>query len=185
MARMPTLHFQDGEKRTARVVRYHPVHDLALLKVEATGLTPFHLNLSESIDVGEAAYALGTPYDIDLGASVTKGIISGKRKDAHRTLIQTDVSISPGNSGGALIDESGTLIGIVNEKVLGMGVEGIGFAIYTHVIPEALKSNSGLDAYLRAQDHPPVALQVAQPLFARPIFRNQIRHLLCGIPVAF
>ena len=133
------VHFQDGEKRTARVVRYHPVHDLALLKVEATGLTPFHLNLSESIDVGEAAYALGTPYDIDLGASVTKGIVSGKRKDAHRTLIQTDVSISPGNSGGALIDESGTLIGIVNEKVLGMGVEGIGFAIPTHVIPEALK----------------------------------------------
>ena len=54
-------------------------------------------------------------------------------------MIQTDVSISPGNSGGALIDESGTLIGIVNEKVLGMGVEGIGFAIPTHVIPEALK----------------------------------------------
>ena len=115
------------------------MHDLALLKVEATGLTPFHLNLSESIDVGEAAYALGTPYDIDLGASVTKGIISGKRKDAHRTLIQTDVSISPGNSGGALIDEQGTLIGIVNEKVLGMGVEGIGFAIPTHVLPDALK----------------------------------------------
>ena len=134
-----SIHFQDGEKRTARVVRYHPVHDLALLKVEATGLAPFHLNQSETIDVGEAAYALGTPYAIDLGASVTKGIISGKRKDAHRTLIQTDVSISPGNSGGALIDEQGTLIGIVNEKVLGMGVEGIGFAIPTHVLPDALK----------------------------------------------
>ena len=134
-----SVHFQDGEKRTAQVVRYHPVHDLALLKVEATGLAPFHLNQSETIDVGEAAYALGTPYAIDLGASVTKGIISGKRKDAHRTLIQTDVSISPGNSGGALIDEQGTLIGIVNEKVLGMGVEGIGFAIPTHVLPDALK----------------------------------------------
>lgn len=134
-----TVHFQDGVKRSARVVRYHPVHDLALLKVDAQGLLPFHLNLSEAIDVGEAAYALGTPYDVDLGASVTKGIISGKRKDASRTLIQTDVSISPGNSGGALIDETGTLIGIVNEKILGMGVEGIGFAIPVHVIPEALK----------------------------------------------
>ena len=133
------IHFQNGENRTARVVRYHPVHDLALLKVDTTDLVPFHLNMSETINVGEAAYALGTPYDIDLGASVTKGIISGKRKDASRTLIQTDVSISPGNSGGALIDENGTLIGIINEKVLGMGVDGIGFAIPTNVIPDALK----------------------------------------------
>jgi serine protease Do len=53
-------------------------------------------------------------------------------------LIQTDVSISPGNSGGALVDSNGTLIGVVNEKVLGMGVEGIGFAIPAHFIEEAL-----------------------------------------------
>ena len=119
------------------------MHDLALLKVDATELVPFHLDLAEDVDVGETTYALGTPYDIDLGASVTKGIISGKRKDADRNLIQTDVSISPGNSGGALIDEYGTLIGIVNEKVLGIGVEGIGFAIPAHVIPEALKINFG------------------------------------------
>ncbi|MFZ9055260.1 MAG: trypsin-like peptidase domain-containing protein, partial [Flavobacteriales bacterium] len=70
--------------------------------------------------------------------SVTKGIISGKRKDGNRTLIQTDVSISPGNSGGALIDSDGTLIGVVNEKVLGTGVEGIGFAIPAAVLSEAL-----------------------------------------------
>lgn len=133
------IHFQDGSIQEARVIRYHPVYDLALLKVEAQGLQPFHLNLSERIDVGEEAFALGTPYDIDLGASVTKGIISGKRKDAHRTLIQTDVSISPGNSGGALISQEGTLLGIVNEKVLGLGVEGIGFAIPTYLLPQALK----------------------------------------------
>ena len=101
-------------------------------------MTPFALDLSETINVGEEAYAMGTPYDIDLGASVTKGIISGKRKDGERTLIQTDVSISPGNSGGALINAEGVLIGVVNEKVLGLGVEGIGFAIPTHVIEEAL-----------------------------------------------
>lgn len=133
------VHFQDGSVHPAQVVRYHPVYDLALLKVDAQGLQPFHLNRSERIDVGEEAFALGTPYDIDLGASVTKGIISGKRKDAHRTLIQTDVSISPGNSGGALINHEGTLLGIVNEKVLGLGVEGIGFAIPTFLLPQALK----------------------------------------------
>jgi S1-C subfamily serine protease len=133
------VHFHDGSVIEAQVVRYHPVYDLALLKVNAPDLLPFHLSLEEAIAVGEEAYALGTPYDIDLGASVTKGIISGKRKDATRTLIQTDVSISPGNSGGALINEQGTLLGIVNEKVLGMGVEGIGFAIPTYLLPRALK----------------------------------------------
>lgn len=133
-----TVYFNSGSSSKAKIVRYHPVYDLALLKVDTTDLVPFALDLSESINVGEEAYAMGTPYDLDLGASVTKGIISGKRKDGERTLIQTDVSISPGNSGGALINSKGTLIGVVNEKVLGLGVEGIGFAIPTHVIEEAL-----------------------------------------------
>lgn len=133
-----TVYFNSGSIAEATILRYHPVYDLALLKVDTTGLQPFALDLSQSINVGEEAYAMGTPYDIDLGASVTKGIISGKRKDGERTLIQTDVSISPGNSGGALINSEGILIGVVNEKVLGLGVEGIGFAIPTHVIEEAL-----------------------------------------------
>ena len=132
------VYFNNGTTAEAEILRYHPVFDLALLKVDTTGLRPFALNLSQSINVGEEAYAMGTPYDIDLGASVTKGIISGKRKDGERTLIQTDVSISPGNSGGALIDSEGTLIGVINEKVLGLGVEGIGFAIPSYVIEEAL-----------------------------------------------
>jgi S1-C subfamily serine protease len=133
-----TVHFQNGRQRQAEVVRYHPLYDLALLKVDTIGLKPFYIDADQPIDVGEEAYALGTPYDIDLGASVTKGIISGKRKDGSRTLIQTDVSISPGNSGGALISSSGQLIGVVNEKVLGMGVEGIGFAIPAFHIADAL-----------------------------------------------
>jgi hypothetical protein len=133
-----TVYFDNGSSLPATVVRFHPIYDLALLHVDTTGLHPFHVSLDEAIDVGEETFAMGTPYDIDLGASVTKGIISGKRKDGERTLIQTDVSISPGNSGGALVHPNGTLIGIVNEKVLGMGVEGIGFAIPAHLIQEAL-----------------------------------------------
>ena len=133
-----TVYFDNGQSLPATIVRYHPIYDLALLHVDTVGLQPFYVSLDESIDVGEETFAMGTPYDIDLGASVTKGIISGKRKDGERTLIQTDVSISPGNSGGALVHTDGTLIGIVNEKVLGMGVEGIGFAIPAHLIQEAL-----------------------------------------------
>ena len=133
-----TVYFDNGQALPASIVRFHPIYDLALLHVDTVGLQPFFISLDESIDVGEETFAMGTPYDIDLGASVTKGIISGKRKDGERTLIQTDVSISPGNSGGALVHTDGTLIGIVNEKVLGMGVEGIGFAIPAHLIQEAL-----------------------------------------------
>lgn len=133
-----TVYFDNGKSLPATIVRFHPIYDLALLHVDTVGLQPFCVSLDESINVGEETFAMGTPYDIDLGASVTKGIISGKRKDGERTLIQTDVSISPGNSGGALVHTDGTLIGIVNEKVLGMGVEGIGFAIPTHLIEKAL-----------------------------------------------
>lgn len=132
------VHFKDGSQLPAEIVRYHPVYDLALLKVDTTGLRPFQIRRTESIDIGDEAFALGTPYDIDLGASVTKGIVSGRRKDGNRSLIQTDVSISPGNSGGALITVQGELIGIVNEKVLGVGVEGIGFAIPAEAIESAL-----------------------------------------------
>lgn len=133
-----TVYFHDGKSLPAHIVRYHPVHDLALIKVDTTGLLPFHVQQDVAIDVGEEAFALGTPYDIDLGASVTKGIISGRRKDGTRTLIQTDVSISPGNSGGALVNSQGALIGVINEKVLGLGVEGIGFAIPAASVSAAL-----------------------------------------------
>jgi serine protease Do len=99
---------------------------------------PFAIDLSEGIPVGDEVYAIGTPFDVELGATLTKGIISGRRKDGNRTLIQSDVSISPGNSGGALVDAQGTLIGIVNQKIFGMGVEGIGFAIPAHYLEDAL-----------------------------------------------
>ena len=133
--------FEDGTKLVAEIERWEPLFDLALIKVDTTGLVPFAIDLSEGIAVGDEVFAIGTPYDVELGATLTKGIISGKRKDGNRTLIQSDVSISPGNSGGALVDAQGTLIGIVNQKVFGLGVEGIGFAIPTHYLADGL----GLD----------------------------------------
>jgi hypothetical protein len=132
------VYFEDGSKREATIERWEPLYDLALLKVDTTGLVPFAIDLSEGIPVGDEVYAIGTPFDVELGATLTKGIISGRRKDGNRTLIQSDVSISPGNSGGALVDAQGTLIGIVNQKIFGMGVEGIGFAIPAHYLEDAL-----------------------------------------------
>lgn len=134
-----TVHFQDGTHLDAALIRYHPLYDLALLKVDTVGLQAFHPELArESVEVGDDVFAMGTPYDVDLGASVTRGIVSAMRKDGKRTLIQTDVSISPGNSGGALVRSDGTLVGIVNEKIMELGVEGIGFAIPFHFVEEAL-----------------------------------------------
>lgn len=132
------VYFEDGSQKKAQIERWEPQFDLALLKVDTAGLVPFAIDFSVGIPVGEEVYAIGTPFDVELGATLTKGIVSGRRKDGNRMLIQTDVSISPGNSGGALVDENGVLIGIVNQKIFGMGVEGIGFAIPSHYLEEAL-----------------------------------------------
>lgn len=120
---------QDGTIYDGRMVRHHPVWDLALVKVDAEGLTPFAMDPYELPELGEDVFAIGTPYDTGLGATLTRGIVSGKRQDGLRTLIQTDVSISPGNSGGALARPDGTMVGIITEKVMDVGVEGIGFAM--------------------------------------------------------
>jgi len=83
-------------------------------------------------------YAIGTPSDIELGQTLSKGIISGKRLFNQKQYIQTDVSINSGNSGGALIDPQGNLLGIISAKIVGVGIEGLGFAIPIKYINESL-----------------------------------------------
>jgi serine protease Do len=104
--------------------------DVALLKVVGNGYRALPINLDDNINkVGADVIAIGTPQDISLGQSVTKGIISGKRVFEDLQYIQTDVSINSGNSGGALINNNGEVIGIIVSKLIGSGVEGLGFAI--------------------------------------------------------
>jgi S1-C subfamily serine protease len=128
-----------GMKLKASLIRYNPKYDLALLKAEGTFSDALNIDSSKTFELGTEIYAIGTPGEIELGQSLSKGIISGKRKISDRIYIQTDVSINKGNSGGALIDKNGSLIGIVNAKIVGLGVEGIGFAIPVTYIEEALK----------------------------------------------
>ncbi len=128
----------DGTKADATVVATDQAHDLALIKVAVTGLTPATLGDSSNLAVGQAVLAIGSP----LGTftdSVTEGIVSGLGRSievgdaATRTtsqlsgLIQTDAAINPGNSGGPLLDSSGRVIGIVTAS--SSSAEGIGFAI--------------------------------------------------------
>ena len=120
-----TVKFHDGTEREAEVVRWDPVRDLALLHVDTLGLIPLPWSASPP-DIGDEVYAIGTPLRTTLDATVTRGILSAKR--GGKTY-QTDVSISPGNSGGPLLNDRGEWVGVVNAKVVAEGVEGIGFAI--------------------------------------------------------
>ncbi len=132
-----TILFSDGTTKSARVIRSNPIFDLALLKVDSTFTTTLHRS-TRLAGIGSDVYAIGTPKDIHLGQTVTKGIISAKRKFSDKTFLQSDVSVNGGNSGGALVNKEGALVGIVNAKLVGLGVEGVSFAIPIEYLNQAL-----------------------------------------------
>ncbi len=120
----------DGKKFTATLIRSNKSSDLALLKIDATLPFAFILPTTKNYTTGMDVYAIGTPSSQELGQTISKGIVSGDRKgDAGNGIIQTDVSVSSGNSGGVLLSKEIGLIGVVNAKLVGIGVEGIAFAI--------------------------------------------------------
>ena len=117
----------------ATVVGVDSTSDIAVLKIDATGLTPAVIGDSDKLAVGETTVAVGNPLGT-LSNTVTQGIVSALNRqvtveDNNMTLIQTDTSISPGNSGGGLFNANGELIGVVNAKSSYSEAEGIGFAI--------------------------------------------------------
>ena len=123
----------NGDTYTAILVATDEQTDIAVIKIEATGLHAAVLGDSDSIKVGQKVIAIGNPLG-SLGGTVTAGIISALSREVTvenipMTLMQIGVSISPGNSGGGLFNTSGQLIGIVNAKSTSDYSEGIGFAI--------------------------------------------------------
>ena len=128
-----TVRTRDGKSYAANLVGTDPDTDLAVLKIEASGLTPAVLGSSDDLVVGETAVAIGNPLG-ELGGTVTSGIISALSREVTidnqtMTLLQTDAAINPGNSGGGLFNSNGELVGVVNAKYAKEGVEGLGFAI--------------------------------------------------------
>jgi serine protease Do len=122
------------ESIPATIVGSDKVSDLALLKIDKTGLTAVEFGKSSDTKVGELAVAIGNPLGMDFAGSVTVGYISAvnrKVTTGGRTynLIQTDAAINSGNSGGALVNSKGQVIGINSIKVQETGVEGLGFAL--------------------------------------------------------
>ena len=117
----------------ATVVGTDAKNDIAIIKIEATGLVPAVVGDSETLTVGSEVIAIGNPLG-ELRGTATAGIVSATNRTIQvegqaMTLIQTDAAISPGNSGGGLFDATGKLIGIVNAKVSDSRAEGLGFAI--------------------------------------------------------
>lgn len=128
-----TVRTRDGKSYAANLVGTDPDTDLAVLKIEASGLTPAVLGSSDDLVVGETAVAIGNPLG-ELGGTVTSGIISALSREVTidnqtMTLLQTNAAINPGNSGGALFDSYGNVIGIVYAKSSSVSIEGIGYAI--------------------------------------------------------
>ena len=124
--------YNDKESYKATVVGTDAYTDLAVLKIDKTGLTPAVLGNSDESKVGEYVMAIGNPLGMDY--SVTTGIISAINREVQSEgttylAIQTDAAINSGNSGGALVNANGEVIGINTLKLSGNGVEGIGFAI--------------------------------------------------------
>src|SRR6201995_395669 len=122
----------DGRQFTAKVIGSDPKTDVALIKIDAENLPALTLTDSSKVEIGDVVLAIGNPFGI--GQTVTKGIVSAKDRttsgDGDEDFIQTDAAIKPGNSGGALVDTEGRLIGI-NSEILSRsgGNQGIGFAI--------------------------------------------------------
>ncbi len=123
------VHLNNGKKVEAKVIRKSEDSDLALLKIDEKAEFAFVIPTELNFQIGDETYAIGTPKSVELGQTLTKGIISGKRKKDTQEVIQTDVSINSGNSGGALVTKEGKLVGVVNAKLMGIGVEGIAFGI--------------------------------------------------------
>ncbi len=128
--------FTDEDKTSvkAELIGIDSQTDLAVIKINKKGLTPAEFGKSSELQVGEIAIAIGNPLGFELAGSVTSGIISALDRtltieDQEMNLIQTDASINSGNSGGALVNAYGQVIGITSAKVSSAYGEGLGFAI--------------------------------------------------------
>lgn len=124
--------YNSTESYDATVIGTDAYTDLAVLKIEANGLTPATLGNSNNVKVGEFVMAVGNPLGMEY--SVTSGIVSAVDREIESegtmfTAIQTDAAINSGNSGGALVNANGEVVGINTMKFSGTGIEGIGFAI--------------------------------------------------------
>jgi S1-C subfamily serine protease len=161
-----SVRFADGVRRAAEVVGQDPSTDVALIQVDAPkdALKPLTLGDSNSVGVGEPVIAIGNP--LNVGISVTTGIVSGLDRPIKapnnytiNDAVQTDAAINPGNSGGPLLDSRGTVIG-VNAQIASEsgGSEGVGFAVPINtvksVITQLITDGKVVHGYIGVEMYP-------------------------------
>lgn len=133
----------DDTPYEAVVVGTDSANDIAVLKINAQGLTPAVFGDSDQLVVGDTAMVIGNPLG-EVNGSASMGIISALPRTMNidgneMTLLQTDAAINPGNSGGALINSYGEVVGIVTAKTAAVQVEGIGYAIPVNLVKDRIE----------------------------------------------
>ncbi len=130
--------FDDSTSAEATIVRRSENCDMALLKTEKSGLTPLLLSDNTDPEIGMDVWAVGANTAAGSGFNLSRGIISGVRRNNSLIMLQTDVSLNYGNTGSPLIDDKGAAVGIVSFKIVQHGVEGLGFALSGHDVLKQL-----------------------------------------------
>lgn len=134
------LDSSDSEAYAATVVGYNISADLAVIKINVSGLNAITITDSNALKVGQYVITVGNPGGLEFMDSVTYGVVSGLNRvvssDSGIELIQTDAAINPGNSGGALVNTKGELVGINSSKIVSEEFEGMGFAIPSNTVVE-------------------------------------------------
>jgi S1-C subfamily serine protease len=138
----PTIHFRDLREVRGQTIRVVKNRDVALLKVDHSDLTCLDIARNEP-PVGDRVFAVGSPASTELAFSLSTGVVSAYRNLQDIRFLQTDASVSRGNSGGPLVDQNGSLLGIVSWKLVGPEVEGVAFGIPTATALDALAINEG------------------------------------------
>jgi serine protease Do len=178
-----TVIMPDKHEFKARVVGADPKTDIAVLKVDASGLEPITIGDSDKVQVGDYVLAVGNPFGV--GKTVTMGIVSATGRanlgiEDYEDFIQTDASINPGNSGGALVNDRGELIGI-NTAILANGSEGnqgIGFAVPVRVARDVMQQIVATGMVTRA--YLGVKAQEVTPEIARAFHEPEVTGALIG-----
>ena len=161
----------DGRSFDAKLIGKDSATDLALLKVEAKGLPTLAFGSSDALRLGEWVLAIGSPFDLQ--STITAGIVSAKARQLGaipndfriESFIQTDAAVNPGNSGGALVNSYGQVIGINSQKIAATEYEGIGFAISINEAQPII--NDLIEyGYVRGRVVMGITMQIIDPTFA-------------------
>lgn len=141
------IRLSDGRQTVASLVDAFPESDLALLKIDLDKLPTAKLGDSDTVKVGDLAFAIGNPGGEQFARSLTMGVISGVERQLMMgdgndyRLMQTDAAINPGNSGGPLVNYRGEVIGINSVKIVDADFEGMGFAIPINIVRDVIEES--------------------------------------------